>query len=133
MLDERKKRVLQAVIESYIETGEPVGSRTVSKMQELNFSPATIRNEMADLEDMGYLEQPHVSAGRIPSDLGYRYYIENIMNKPALPQDEMRDLQRLINEKAAQVKELIREIAELYTRLIKYTVFALPVEMSEEI
>ena len=73
-LDERKLKILQAIIRNYLDTGEPVGSRTISKYTDLNLSPATIRNEMADLEELGYIFQPHTSAGRIPSDKGYRLY-----------------------------------------------------------
>ena len=74
-LDERKMKILQAIIRNYLETGEPVGSRTISKYTDLNLSSATIRNEMADLEELGYILQPHTSAGRIPSDKGYRLYV----------------------------------------------------------
>ena len=74
-LDERKLKILQAIIRTYLDTGEPVGSRTISKYTDLNLSSATIRNEMSDLEDMGYIIQPHTSAGRIPSDKGYRLYV----------------------------------------------------------
>ncbi len=76
MLDERKRRILEAIIDDYINTGEPVGSRTIAKKYIFGISSATIRNEMSDLEEMGYLEQPHTSAGRIPSDKGYRYYVD---------------------------------------------------------
>ena len=75
-LDDRKTIILQAIIRNYLETGEPVGSRTISKYTDLNLSSATIRNEMADLEEMGYIIQPHTSAGRIPSDKGYRFYVD---------------------------------------------------------
>ena len=75
-LDERKMKILQAIIRNYLETGEPVGSRTISKYTDLNLSSATIRNEMADLEELGYIVQPHTSAGRIPSDKGYRLYVD---------------------------------------------------------
>ena len=78
-LDERKTKILQAIIRNYLETGEPVGSRTISKYTDLNLSSATIRNEMADLEEMGYIIQPHTSAGRIPSDKGYRLYLDTMM------------------------------------------------------
>ena len=78
-LDQRKLKILNAIIQTYQETGEPVGSRTISKFTDLNLSSATIRNEMADLEEMGLIVQPHTSAGRIPTDLGYRYYV----NQPA--------------------------------------------------
>ena len=78
-LDERKKKILHAIIQNYMETGEPVGSRTISKYSDLKLSSATIRNEMSDLEEMGYIIQPHTSAGRIPSDKGYRLYVDNLM------------------------------------------------------
>ena len=80
-LDDRKTIILQAIIRNYLETGEPVGSRTISKYTDLNLSSATIRNEMADLEEMGYILQPHTSAGRIPSSEGYRYYVDNLMGR----------------------------------------------------
>ena len=86
MLDERKTKILKAIIRNYLETGEPVGSRTISKDSDLNLSSATIRNEMADLEELGYILQPHTSAGRIPSDLGYRYYVNCLMEE----NDEIR-------------------------------------------
>ena len=78
-LDGRKTKILQTIIKTYLETGEPVGSRTISKYTDLNLSSATIRNEMADLEDLGYIIQPHTSAGRIPSDKGYRWYVDQLM------------------------------------------------------
>ena len=78
-LDDRKLKILKAVIQNYLETGEPVGSRTISKYTDLKLSSATIRNEMADLEELGYIVQPHTSAGRIPSDKGYRFYVDQIM------------------------------------------------------
>ena len=78
-IDDRKFKILQAVVRNYLETGEPVGSRTISKYTDLNLSSATIRNEMADLEELGYILQPHTSAGRIPSDKGYRLYVDHMM------------------------------------------------------
>ena len=80
-LDERKVKILKAIVSNYLETGEPVGSRTISKYTDLNLSSATIRNEMSDLEDLGYIVQPHTSAGRIPSDLGYRLYVDELMKE----------------------------------------------------
>ena len=80
-LDERKITILKAVIKNYMDTGEPVGSRTISRLPEISLSSATIRNEMCDLEDMGYLVQPHTSAGRIPSDKGYRFYVDEILKE----------------------------------------------------
>ena len=80
-LDERKIKILDAIIRNYLATGEPVGSRTISKFTDLNLSSATIRNEMSDLEELGYILQPHTSAGRIPSDKGYRFYVDHLMQE----------------------------------------------------
>lgn len=91
-LDDRKLKILQAVIRNYLETGEPVGSRTISKYTDLNLSSATIRNEMADLEELGYILQPHTSAGRIPSDKGYRLYVDNMMLEKEKEVEEMKNL-----------------------------------------
>ena len=79
-MDPRKMRILQAVTDDYINTAEPVGSRTIARKYGLGVSPATIRNEMSDLEELGYLEQPHTSAGRVPSDKGYRFYVDVLMD-----------------------------------------------------
>ena len=87
-LSERKLKVLQAIISDYVRTAEPVGSRTLSKKPELDYSPATIRNEMADLEEMGYLTHPHTSAGRVPSDKAYRLYVNALMEKKELSKEE---------------------------------------------
>ena len=81
VLNDRKKKILKAIIKTYMETGEPVGSRTISKYTDLNVSSATIRNEMSDLTDLGYIIQPHTSAGRIPSDKGYRLYVDELMKE----------------------------------------------------
>ena len=89
-LDERKVKILDAIIRNYLETGEPVGSRTISKYTDLNLSSATIRNEMADLEELGYIVQPHTSAGRIPSDKGYRFYVDHLMQERHLLMMERR-------------------------------------------
>ena len=80
-ISERKKQILQAIVDDYTETAEPVGSRSIVKRHSISLSPATIRNEMADLEDMGFLQKPHTSAGRIPSGMGYRYYVNSLMNR----------------------------------------------------
>ena len=91
-LDERKLKILHAVIRNYLETGEPVGSRTISKYTDLNLSSATIRNEMADLEELGYIIQPHTSAGRIPSDKGYRLYVDTMLEEKEREVDELKEL-----------------------------------------
>ena len=91
-MDDRKWTILQAIIKTYLETGEPVGSRTISKYPGLNLSSATIRNEMSDLEEMGYILQPHTSAGRIPSDAGYRLYVDRMMEEKDREVTEMKEL-----------------------------------------
>ena len=97
-MDERKKKILKAIIQNYLETGEPVGSRTISKYTDLNLSSATIRNEMADLEEMGYILQPHTSAGRIPSDAGYRFYVDNMMKEREEALDKPKQVADLLQE-----------------------------------
>jgi heat-inducible transcriptional repressor len=89
IMDERKKRILQAIIDDYIDTAEPIGSRTIARKHELGLSSATIRNEMSDLEEMGYLAQPHTSAGRVPSDKGYRLYVDELMQVRELEFEEI--------------------------------------------
>ena len=91
-LDERKEKILKAIIQTYLETGEPVGSRTISKYSDLKLSSATIRNEMSDLEELGYIIQPHTSAGRIPSDKGYRFYVDQIIKEKDSQVEHMQEL-----------------------------------------
>lgn len=109
-LDERKLRILQAIIHNYLETGEPVGSRTISKYTDLNLSSATIRNEMSDLEDMGYILQPHTSAGRIPSDKGYRLYVDTMMEEKV---QEIADMKQELEIKADKIDTLLQHVAKL--------------------
>jgi heat-inducible transcriptional repressor len=121
MLTERQKKILQAVVDDYILTAEPVGSRTVSKRKGVGFSAATIRNEMADLEEMGYLEQPHTSAGRIPSPKGYRYYVDHLL-PPLRPRtSEIRMLKRLFTIQMDELEQVFQETATILSKLTKYT------------
>lgn len=120
-VNERKKQILHAVIKDYVETAEPVGSRTLVKKYNLGVSPATIRNEMSDLEDLGYITQPHTSAGRIPSDQGYRYFVDHLMDK-ALPKPE--EVKLIKSQLAQQMKEmdsLFRQSCRLLSKLSSYT------------
>ena len=111
-LDERKKKILKAIIRTYMETGEPVGSRTISKYADLHVSSATIRNEMSDLTDMGYIIQPHTSAGRIPSDKGYRLYVDELMKEKEEEIAEVRDLMIAQTDKMDKVlKKVARVLA----------------------
>lgn len=107
-LDERKKTILFAIIKNYLETGEPVGSRTISKFTDLQLSSATIRNEMSDLEEMGYIIQPHTSAGRIPSDKGYRFYVDRLMADKEREVDEMKEI---LIEKADKMEQMLKTAA----------------------
>ncbi len=109
-LDDRKLKILQAIIRNYLETGEPVGSRTISKYTDLNLSSATIRNEMADLEELGYIVQPHTSAGRIPSDKGYRLYVDTLMGEKL---QEVEDMKEILLDKAQKMETLLQQVAKL--------------------
>ncbi|SFA75538.1 heat-inducible transcriptional repressor HrcA [Clostridium frigidicarnis] len=121
-IDERKIRILQAIISDYITTAEPVGSRTIAKKYDLGISSATIRNEMADLEDMGYLEQPHSSAGRKPSDKGYRLYVDKLMPDEALSlEDELRIKGYLVDEALYEVDKMLKQATYILSELTKLT------------
>ncbi|MBU4553482.1 MAG: heat-inducible transcriptional repressor HrcA [Eubacteriales bacterium] len=120
-LDERKKRILWAIIQDYIATAEPVGSRTLARKYKLGVSSATVRNEMADLEEMGFLEQPHTSAGRVPSHRGYRFYVDHLM-QPEKLQDSEKELVRVSFEtKVKMISEVIQRTGQLLTQLSSYT------------
>ena len=117
-LGERKLQILQAIIEDYITTGEPVGSRTIAKKYGIGISPATIRNEMSDLEEMGYLEQPHTSAGRIPSDKGYRLYVDRLLKAERLSISEANYIKDIYDNKTRHIEQIIfqtSKICLLYT------------------
>ena len=116
-LDERKLKILQAIIKNYLETGEPVGSRTISKFSDLNLSSATIRNEMADLEDMGYIIQPYTSAGRIPSDKGYRLYVDAMM---AEKNHEVEQMKQNLIEKVDKVDRVLEQAVKALANNTNY-------------
>ena len=116
-LSERKKKILYAIIKTYLDTGEPVGSRTISKYTDLNLSSATIRNEMADLEDLGYILQPHTSAGRVPSDKGYRWYVDSLMEEKEQQIVEIKDM---MLEKADKMDQLLKQVARVLAANTNY-------------
>ncbi len=120
-LNDRKKKILQAIIDEYIGTAEPVGSRAISKKENLGLSSATIRNEMADLEEMGYLIQPHTSAGRIPSDEGYRFYVNSLMKRYQLGMETIANLQQALLERVNQLDKIIKNAAIIASALTDYT------------
>ncbi len=116
-LDERKCKILKAIIKTYLETGEPVGSRTISKDTDLNLSSATIRNEMSDLEEMGYIIQPHTSAGRIPSDAGYRLYVDELMEEK---QQEVAQIQEMMIEKTDRMEKVLKQVVRILASNTNY-------------
>ncbi len=124
-LSERKKAILKAIIDTHINLGEPVGSKYLTQYKQIAFSSATIRNEMAELEDMGYLEQPHTSSGRIPSELGYRFYVDQLMQQYRMTQAELGELNKLQTLKAAELDRILDRATKLMSMLTNYTGVAL--------
>ncbi len=116
-LDERKTKILKAIIKNYLDTGEPVGSRTISKYTDLNLSSATIRNEMSDLEELGYIVQPHTSAGRIPSDKGYRFYVDSLMEEK---NKEISQMQDFVIEHTEKMEQVLKNVAKLLAKNTEY-------------
>ncbi len=116
-LNERKMQILKIVIKTYLDTGEPVGSRTISKSEAINLSSATIRNEMADLEELGYIVQPHTSAGRIPSDKGYRFYVDQLMEEK---EQEVAEIKEQMLEKADKMDQLLKQAAKVLANSTNY-------------
>ena len=116
-LDERKQKILQAIIRTYLETGEPVGSRTISKYADLGLSSATIRNEMSDLEEMGYIIQPHTSAGRIPSDMGYRFYVDRLMQEK---EREVTEMKELMIQRQDKMELVLKQMAKVLATNTNY-------------
>ena len=124
-LDERKVKILNAVIQTYLDTGEPVGSRTISKSSDLHLSSATIRNEMSDLEDLGYIIQPHTSAGRIPSDKGYRFYVDHLIEQKDA---EVEEFKELMLEKTEKMEKVLRQVVKTLATNTQYaSVISAPV------
>ena len=120
-LDERKFMILKAIIDDYVLTGMPVGSRTISRKSGVGFSPATIRNEMSDLEELGYLDQPHTSAGRVPSHKAYRLYVDRLLQVGNLSPEETKKIQAHLRERTSQVQEVIRSAAQVLSDATHYT------------
>ncbi|WP_438433283.1 heat-inducible transcriptional repressor HrcA [Gorillibacterium sp. sgz500922] len=129
MLTERQRLILHAIIDDYIGTAEPVGSRSLSKRGDIKFSPATIRNEMADLEELGFLEQPHTSAGRVPSNKGYRYYVDHLIKYGALSSHELTVMKSFFAERMSQMEQVIQQVASILSGLTNYTSIVLGPEV----
>lgn len=134
-MDERKKQILHALIRDYVDVGEPVGSRTIAKKYGLGVSPATIRNEMSDLEEMGFIIQPHASAGRVPSDKGYRYYVDNLMEpeEKLLSDEEQQRLADFFDGCAAELEQLFQQSCKLLSNMTNYTAMLVKPKLSESV
>lgn len=131
LLDDRKVKILDAIIRNYLATGEPVGSRTISKYTDLNLSSATIRNEMADLEELGYIVQPHTSAGRIPSDKGYRFYVDHLMKEKDREVSEMKEF---VIEKTQKMEQVLKQVAKMLATNTNYaTMISAPAYHSNKV
>ncbi len=124
-LTERKLKILQAIIDDFVFSAEPIGSRTLSKKYDLGISPATIRNEMADLEELGYLTHPHTSAGRVPSDKAYRMYVDNMMERRPVPEAQQAAIRNRLNDNIYELNKTIERAAELLSEITNLTAFAL--------
>lgn len=130
-LTERKKQILRAIVDSYIRTAEPVGSKTISQLPGMDFSPATIRNEMADLTSMGLLEQPHTSAGRVPSAAGYRLYVDELMQGYRLSMDETKTINQAMEVKMQEVDKMISQVGKLVSKMTDLPAYAVAARSSQ--
>lgn len=124
-LSERKKQILKAIVDAHIECGGPVGSKSILQNRQLNCSSATIRNEMAELEEMGYLEQPHTSAGRVPSELGYRFYVDSLIEHYAMTTSEIAQINNLLRVKMGELDQILAAASNLASSLTNYTGIAI--------
>ena len=130
-LTERKKQILRAIVDSYIRTAEPVGSKTISQLPGMDFSPATIRNEMADLTSIGLLEQPHTSAGRVPSAAGYRLYVDELMQNYRLSMDETKTINQAMEVKMQEVDKMISQVGKLVSKMTDLPAYAVAARSSQ--
>ena len=124
-LTDRKKQILKAIVEAHIRGGEPVGSKYITESKQLTCSSATIRNEMAELETMGYLEQPHTSAGRVPSKQGYRFYVDSLLEEYAMTAKEIAQINQLMKVKMSELDQILDKASKVATSLTNYTGFAI--------
>jgi len=126
-IDDRKLKILKVIIDDFISTAQPVGSRTIAKKYELGVSSATIRNEMADLEELGLLSQPHTSAGRVPSDRGYRLYVDNLMNYSNLGDEQREVIKNLLVKRIIEVEDVVEQTVDILAKMTGLTaIISLP-------
>jgi heat-inducible transcriptional repressor len=131
VLSARQVQILHAIINNYIQSAEPVGSRTISKREDIGYSSATVRNEMADLEDLGFLEQPHTSAGRIPSQKGYRFYVDHLLQPMELKGDDITHVRKLFADKYYAIEQIAQQTAAILSGLTNYTSIVLGHEIMD--
>ncbi|NRD75892.1 heat-inducible transcriptional repressor HrcA [Bacillus sp. BRMEA1] len=131
MLTDRQLLILQVIVDDFIRSAQPVGSRSLSKKEEISFSSATIRNEMADLEDLGYLEKTHTSSGRVPSEKGYRYYVDHLLSPQVLTRNDISVIQSIFAEKIFEFEEIIQKSAKILSDLTNYTSIVLGPTVNE--
>lgn len=125
MLDKRKKEILQAVIDEYINTAEPVSSATLVNKYGLDYSSATVRNELAELEDDGYLDKPHTSSGRVPSEKGYRFYVDELINDEDISLEEIKYIQNKLSTKVNEIEDLTKIATTTLSEITHYTTVAI--------
>ena len=125
MLSQRQLNILQIIIDDFISTNEPVGSRSLSKKAEIPYSPATIRNEMADLEEMGFIEKTHISSGRVPSEKGYRYYVDHLLAPQMIQQDDVQKLKMVFEERLIELEQIVQNSARILSEMTNYTAIVL--------
>lgn len=125
MLDKRKKEILQAIIDEYINTAEPVSSATLVNKYGLDYSSATVRNELAELEDNGYLDKPHTSSGRVPSEKGYRFYVDELINDEDISVEEIKYIQNKLSTKVNEIEELTKIATTTLSEITHYTTVAI--------
>lgn len=125
MLDKRKKEILQAVIDEYINTAEPVSSATLVNKYGLDYSSATVRNELAELEDNGYLDKPHTSSGRVPSEKGYRFYVDELINDEDISVEEIKYIQNKLSTKVNEIEDLTKIATTTLSEITHYTTVAI--------
>ncbi len=125
MLDKRKKEILQAVIDEYINTAEPVSSATLVNKYGLDYSSATVRNELAELEDNGYLDKPHTSSGRVPSEKGYRFYVDELINDEDISLEEIKYIQNKLSTKVNEIEDLTKIATTTLSEITHYTTVAI--------
>ncbi len=125
VLDKRKKEILQAVVDEYINTAEPVSSATLVEKYGLNYSSATVRNELAELENNGYLDKPHTSSGRVPSEKGYRFYVDELVNEEDISLEEIKYIQTKLSTKVNEIEDLTKIATSTLSEITHYTTVAI--------